>query len=143
MGVRTITIRRAVAGVAAAAAVSAVALVATTGPSLAAPMGKGRIMLCSQGTYGSLLAMHWPDPPGPAVGGIAYTFIVPRDSCMAWNILKGVESIEVRGQWNTSVNQFTLGWLLVTANTNPGVKVYTGGSTADHAKTAYFRWTQA
>ncbi|MGI5182513.1 hypothetical protein ACQEVZ_60470 [Dactylosporangium sp. CA-152071] len=142
MGIKTTTIKKAAAGVAAAAVVTGVTLIATTGSAAAAPMGKGRVMLCSQGSYSSMLSFLWPDPPGPATGGRAYTTLVAPGTCGAWNIPKGSETVEVMGQWHTSVNQFTLGALLVNSDTNPGVKVYTFGATGNAAATAGFRWTR-
>ncbi|MGI5182430.1 hypothetical protein ACQEVZ_39785 [Dactylosporangium sp. CA-152071] len=139
MGIKTTTsIRKAAAGVAAAVAVTGVTLFTTTGSAAAAPMGQGRVMLCSQGSYSSMLSFHWPDPPGPATGGRAYTTLVAPGTCGAWNIPKGSETVEVMGQWHTSVNQFTLGTFKATSESNPGVKVYTKGTTGNAAASAYF-----
>jgi hypothetical protein len=114
-------LKKAAIGVAVAAAAVTATLATTTGPAAAA-MGKGRVQLCSQGNYWSLLRFN---------GTNEATLLIPPGSCAKTDIPLNTYRIEVVGKWNTSDATFTMGYFPATPNDDPGYKVYTVGSTAN------------
>jgi hypothetical protein len=96
-------------------------------PAGAAPMGKGRVMLCSQGTFASSMVL---------LGTDVVTEKVPAGSCVTRNIDAGTWGIEVRLHWVTSPNSWPLCGISATPDSNPGIKIYTVGSSGNSGETA-------
>ncbi|SDT36903.1 hypothetical protein SAMN04489716_3485 [Actinoplanes derwentensis] len=114
-------VKRVIGAVTTAVALTAAAVVVNPG-SAAAAMGKGRVQICSKGTYQSWLEFE---------GGLEYqaTYLAAPGKCIAATIPSGTYAIKV---WAIFDATKPLKWPLTrfgaSTQTDPGVKVFTYGN---------------
>ena len=115
------SVKRFAAGAAAVATMATVAALSTAAPASAAA-GGGQLEVCSNGNYRSYVEF-------PARGGWSTT-IINQGACRTFNIgtSNNVESIVVRGIYNTSSNTFWVG--------NGSIRPSLGGNVVTYGTTA-------